>query len=131
MTFTYDTSNANGQIRLEIGDFSDGEGIRPNGDNFTDEEIAYLYGEEGSHVLKTVARLCEVLSREYSAYAGIQMLDGHAEGYNRMAENFAKRAADIRARYGGDFGTDTDSTLVQVTPTRVDGFSQDIDASEV
>lgn len=135
MRYTYSLDNYIGQIRFELGDTNTTEdmltGMRPDGSSFTDEEIAYAYTAEGNHVMKAVARLCERLAREYSAKAGIQMLQGMSQSYMNMAKNFAKRAEEIRARYGGDFGTDSDATLTQVHPTRVDGFSSDIDANDV
>lgn len=136
MTFTYSTalSTTRDKVRFELGDVLELQGLRPNGKNFSDEEITYAYAQEGSHLMKTVARLCEILSREYAAYAGFQALSESAGEYNRKSAEFAKRAAEIRAVTGDAFGV-ADASAVATAGSkaaqRVDGYSQTIDADDV
>jgi len=138
MTFTYDSSSlttAVAKIRLELGDTRELAGLRPDGENFSDEELTFFYGDEDSSVIQAVARCCEVLSREYAAYAGFQALSESSGEYNRKSEQFAKRAAEIREQTGDAFGIDDPQAGGRVASsspsTRVDGYSSTINSKDV
>lgn len=132
MAFTYDLTTDRGKVRFEVGDYAETSGIRPAGQNFTDEEVDYALDQEGDSVMKAVARLCEALSREYSAYAGIQLLDGHSEQYRMISSAFAKRASELREQYGAEQGATTQASRVYSGSfTRISGYSDDIASNEV
>lgn len=128
MAFTY-TDGVDSDLnntRLEIGDTVEKAGPRPAGTNYSDAEINYAITAEGSVILAT-ARLCEILSREYAAYAGLQMLQEHSESYRNQSSDFAKRAEYIR-------DNDATSAAAKVTSgsfTRVDGYSSTIASDEI
>lgn len=97
MTFTYSLADSAGLLRLEIGDTVEEQGVRPNGRNFSDEELA-IFNAEGS-VGRASARACEVLATEWSAYAGTQRLGPMSEARSQ-AEAYEKRAKHLRLVYG-------------------------------
>ena len=53
MSFTYDLSTDIGKIRLELGDTdsSTGQGVKPNGETFTDEELQTFIDSAGTWAL--------------------------------------------------------------------------------
>lgn len=66
MAFTYTLATNVGDIRLEIGDSVEDDGVRPNGRNFSDEELTQLYAEEGT-IGRTAARCAEILTKEWAS----------------------------------------------------------------
>lgn len=105
MAFSYDVSTDTGLMRLELGDTAEGAGIKPNGSNFSDEELGVWLTREGS-VMRACAAACEALARAWSSVAntasGPLREDGAA-----VAGAWQARADKLRNQYG--FGaTDTD-----------------------
>lgn len=126
MTFTYAGTLATDldKVRFEIGDRVSGSGPRPDSSNFTDEEIAGVITLEGGWGA-AAARIAEVLANEWSTAAGSVRMADYSEDYTARAEMWAKRAQALRLQYGST------RTATQVLVTRVDGFSDDVDAEEM
>lgn len=99
MTFTYDLATDIGLIRLELDDVEAGAGVRPTGANFTDEELQVWLTREGS-VFGAAAAACEALARAWSRIAS-QSVGGRSEQAGAVAEEWRKRAGELRQRSGG------------------------------
>lgn len=128
MTFTY-TSNLNTDdidyIRFHTGDTTESEGIKPNGANFSDEELTALLSIEGTKY-RAVAAVFEALSATWAIYVNTQM-GSRREGLEKVADNFMKLASQWRKQHGE---TPSATTLTTGFVTRVDGYSNDIDSGE-
>lgn len=98
MTFTYDLATAIGQVRLAIGDTSSatGAGVRPDGTNLSDAEIAYFLTAEGDDVGLATARACEALAMMWSNVADLQV-GPRRESLGQVAARYAERAAALRS----------------------------------
>jgi len=85
MAFSYDPTTDAGMIRLLTDD--------ADGDNhaFTDEEIAAVYASNGSNVLRTAARLLEILATNHSKLA-VRV------GRGDVNEDLTKIASELRAQ---------------------------------
>lgn len=105
MSFTYDLTTSIGAMRLELGDTSDGRGVRPDGANLQDEELQVWLTREGS-VMRAVAAACEALSRQWSNIADTSS-GPLSESAGAVAGKWAERGAALRSTYG--FG-DSEST---------------------
>ncbi len=104
MAFTYDlTADGNvliiSKIRLQIGDTKEDNGPRPDGSNFSDEELLQLYATEGNHLKRAEAAVLEVLATEWSAFAGSHKLGPEFDMY-QQAQQFRQQAQRLRDRYG-------------------------------
>lgn len=127
VTFTYDLSTPVGQIRLEIGDTdnSTDAGVKPDGQNFSDEELAHFYSEESSNVLAAAARACEVLARMWARQAKSVKIRDYTIDTRSQAKYFQDLAKDLRQRSGSLFAGGSAPT------TRVDGYSNDTHSQQV
>lgn len=126
MTFTYNgtlTTDLD-YIRFKIQDTVENSGIKPNGGNFTDEEIAGLLGIE-STANRTIAAIYETLASIYANYVDSRM-DIRDEKLSQKAARFTALAKQLREQYGF-----TVSSVSTSFVTRVDGYSDDIDSGEV
>jgi hypothetical protein len=126
MTFSYDLDTSVGQVRLEIGDDDDSPdaGVKPNGTNFSDEEITSILDSEGGVVLRAAARFCELLARRYVLVAESVKIRDYSIDATKKADYWRELAAELRARAGGAFAGGSAATV------RVDGYSDDIDSQE-
>lgn len=97
MAFTYDLATDIGMVRLELGDTAQ-PGVKPDGGNLADEEIALWLGREGS-VMRTVAAACEALSRSWAAVASISV-GPRKEDLGSISKTWADRAASLRSQHG-------------------------------
>ena len=104
MSFTYDltatgASLAISQIRLEIGDndSASGQGVKPDGANFTDAELTYFYSQESSNVIRAAARACEALSRAWATVPDWTIGPRH-ESASQVSQRYREMAAELRAR---------------------------------
>jgi hypothetical protein len=104
MTFTYrldssDTTEvAIAAVRLEVGDNDDDRGIKPDGANYTDEEIAYILAQEDDIVGRAAARICEQMA---TAWASVpRTMFGSLFDPRAITRNFRFRAAELRKEYG-------------------------------
>lgn len=112
MAFDYDLAATDAtialvsKIRLAIGDTVEGAGPRPDGRNFSNEELTTFYSDEDSHAKRAAAVAFEVLSAEWSAFKGRHKMGPEDELFNQDSA-FAERAEKLRARYG--YGSSDDA----------------------
>lgn len=126
MTFTYagDLSTDLDKVRFYIQDTSSGAGPKPDGTNFTDEELGGLITLEGS-VGRAVAGAFEALAALWSARYNVTT-EGQRFDRASVAKQHAETAAMWRKKYGSG-GSRVGSTAT----TRVDAYSTDIASDEV
>lgn len=123
MTWTYRIGTDIGKVRLQLGDDTESSGVRPDGSNFTDEEIQTYLDREGS-VMRAVAGLCETLALQYARMADIRV-GPRSESLSQIGAGYAKRASLLREMYGGI------ASAYSVGVTRVDGYSDDVPSDSV
>lgn len=112
-------------IRFKVQDTVQSSGPKPDGGNFSDEEIAGMLTIEGT-VNRTVAALFEALAAIWGHYVDTR-IGPRDEKLSQIAERYAKQAKEWRDEYGyGDNAT----TLATGYVTRQDGYSDNINASE-
>lgn len=109
MTFTYDLAGAGdtliiAKIRLLIGDVTESKGVKPNKQNFTDEELLIMYVDEANDIGRGAARACEILSRMWTIIFDITV-GPHRAAANTVANKWADRAEELRSEYGGGSGS--------------------------
>ena len=123
MTFTYVGTLVTDldKIRFKLQDTVSGSGIKPNGGNFTDEEINGLLAIEGT-VNRTVSALYEALAVVWSNYVDTQV-GARREALSTVADKYMNLASKWRDQYGY---ADTSTVLSTGFVTRVDGYSDDI-----
>jgi hypothetical protein len=114
MTFTYVLENDVGKVRFELGDYTEDSGVRPGGLNFTDEEITAILVSE-TEVMPAVARLMDVLSREWALVVDIT-LGPRKEAFSQVS----KRYADLAERLRDDTGSGSAGTNLRFN--RQDGY---------
>lgn len=128
MAFTYqpDLSDDVSKLRFELGDIVENTGILPDGTNVQDETLQSIITTEGSVGL-AAARMCEILSRMWTRYAGSVSVGARSETF-RQAEIYRDMAASLRSQYGGG------ARAVSVEMYRDDGYHEnnehDADSSE-
>lgn len=126
MAFTYDLASADpttlalSKVRFELGDTQLNRGVRANGANLADEELAVVFEREAEHVMRTVAGLCEMLARDWARVASITVGPRSAQ-YGQVAQQWATRAVELREQYGAAAGATGQS--FSFTPTRADGYA--------
>jgi hypothetical protein len=125
MAFTYNDTLATDRdmIRIRVGDTAQNNGPRPDGANFSDEEIAGLLSSEGS-ANRAIAAIYEILAAQWAGYADTQMGD-RRESLSQVADRYTKLATQYRSEHGYAASVGFATGFV----TRNDGYSQDIDAS--
>ena len=99
MAFTYDLTTDSGKIRRLIGDTTDGTGVLPSGENFTDDEIAFFLTEEGGNIYRAAAAAFEALAGAWASVAGSLRLGVETERQEQVAA-YRKQAEVLRARHG-------------------------------
>jgi hypothetical protein len=125
MTFTYAGTLATDldQIRFYVSDVTSGSGPKPDGTNFTDEELNGLLTAEGT-VGRSVAAAFESLSAIWRTRYNFST-EGQRFDRASVADGYAKLAAEWRDKYGSP------GSRVGAGPvTRIDGYSDDIDSDE-
>ena len=106
MTVTYDPKTDIGKVRLYLGDTQTDVGVRPDGRNFTDEEIQIFLDIENGDIYGAVATACETLATEWTSYAVSEREGDVARDAKGVAEGYRKRAADWRGRQNGALAGD-------------------------
>lgn len=94
MSFSYDLTTSVGQMRLALGDTTSGTGVRPDGSNFSDDELEYFINAESSLDL-AMARACDVLATQWTTVADLQV-GPRREALGAIAERYAERAKSLR-----------------------------------
>ena len=112
MTFTYLLSTEIGQVRLKIQDTAEPA-------LFTDEELQAFLTNEGT-VTGAAAAAAEALWFRFSQLVDFQTDDQRFDNSKRVA-SWQALAIKLRQQAGG---------VSSVSMTKVDGYSDDIDASE-
>ena len=102
--FTYELNSSDldianiAKIRLEIGDTDPERGIKPQGDNYTDDEILYAFNEEERIVGRAAAKICEMSAAAWTAIP--RTMFGALFDPRSVAANYMKMATDLRKKYG-------------------------------
>lgn len=124
MAFTYSTDldTSRDKIRFNIGDRVENEGKRPDGANFSDEEIAFALSEEDSRVNGATAYLFEILANEWSSYALSERGDSGNFDATGVAAEFRKQAEKWRKKPGGASTAERGAVIVQMT--RYDAWTE-------
>jgi hypothetical protein len=108
------------KLRLELGD-TDVDNVL-----FEDDELNYFLSAENGDVMSACLRACEAAARHLARAFDFET-DGQAFKRSQMAARFASLAKDLRSQGI----TTTGATSVSSVPvTRVDGYSDDIDAEQ-
>lgn len=100
MSWTYSGNPASSDqdaVRFQVQDTD------PASPLVQDEEIAFALDQEAT-VIGASAMCLEVLARRYARLADVELTSGDAKvkrSYGTMAAEFAKRAAELRARAAG------------------------------
>lgn len=130
MTFTYDLTLADtdllaySKIRLEIGDTIEDDGVLPQGRNFSDEELAVFYDNEGHHVMRAAAAALEAAAARWARFANIS-IGPRREDLGKVADTLRAQAQAMRRQYG--YGNASGAAgLISAGVIRVDGYSNDV-----
>lgn len=101
------------RLRLQIGDTTS-----PN--LFSDDELDTLLSERNDEIVLAAADACDILATRFATNYDFKWKDG---SFNRsqMAKMYADRAKELRER--------SSSGLSTLGATRVDGYSEDLDAT--
>ena len=131
MAISYDLTVTSGSVvaisalRFEIGDTVDGDGPKPDGTNFTDVEISYMYAQEGNSAVAGAARACEVLARSWARMANEQA-GPLSKDYSSVAAAWDKQALRLREQSGGG-----QPVAFRVGVSRQDGYAYRAGSVEV
>ena len=101
-------------IRLEVGDTETTRGIKPNGKNYTDDEIIYLYDLEGQSIGRAAARICEQMANAWSSVP--RTMFGSLFDPRHIGRNFMRQAETLRRQYGY-FATESTSFSIAMKRT--------------
>ena len=127
MLFTYTATLATDRdrVRFHLQDTVYGSGPKPNDGNFTNDEIDGLLTAEGVWQ-RAVAAGFEALVAAWQRYPNFTA-DGLQLARSDIAKGYAEQAAKWRKQYGTSTQARTGGAGSRA-PTRVDGYSDDIDA---
>lgn len=122
MSFTFDTSTNVGKVRREIGDrenasLTPGAGIRPNGENYTDEDIEYYLAQNQDNVDLSAISILTILATEFSTKGTEAEMGSVRESYKSTVVNIRRQIATIQARY--DAGKKTSTSKQPSTNQRI------------
>lgn len=95
MSFTYDLAENVGKLRLALGDTTSGSGVKPDGANFSDEELEYILEQEGDSVDMATARACEMLATHWANQADLTV-GPRSEKLGQIAARYAEQAKGLR-----------------------------------
>lgn len=96
MTLTYDISTDIGRVRLSVGDYditTTGAGVKPNGDNFSDEELQ-VYLDDVSEWQVCVPLLLRTLSNMYAVQSRVVELDNYSEDLRNISKALREQAEE-------------------------------------
>jgi len=118
MAFTYSATNLStdlAKVRLAIGDTTSGAGPRPDGSNFSDEELTVFIVDvlaAGGTWRNAVAPVLRILANQYAAAA-------KATKDAEISEDLTQTAAQLRAQAEAFEGS-----ITQTGATASSGFQQ-------
>jgi hypothetical protein len=102
--FTYELNSSDldianiAKIRLEVGDNDPERGIKPHGDNYTDDEILYAFNQEERIVGRAAAKIFEMAAATWTAVP--RTMFGALFDPRSVATNYMKMAKTLRMQYG-------------------------------
>lgn len=102
--FTYELNSSDldianiAKIRLEVGDTDPERGIKPHGDNYTDDEILYAFNQEERIVGRAAAKIFEMAAAAWTAVP--RTMFGALFDPRSVATNYMKMAKTLRMQYG-------------------------------
>lgn len=114
--FTYELNSSDldianiSKIRLEVGDTDPERGIKPDGDNYTNAEILYVFNDEERIIGRAAARICELAAAAWTSVP--RTMFGALFDPRLVAENFTKQSKELRGRHGISNGSSTFSVGV-------------------
>lgn len=94
-----DMDSPTGQVRLLIGDTVENVGVKPDGSNFTDVEIAYFLEREGGSVIRAAALACETLAALWNTYPDFEA-DGLRINRSTITKGWQQSALRFRVKAG-------------------------------
>lgn len=130
MAFTYSGTLATDldKVRFYLQDTVSGSGPKPADGNFTNAELTGLITTEGSWQ-RAVAAGFETLATAWRRYPSFTA-DGLQLARSDIAKGFDEQAQKWRKQYGTSTTART-GVAGSRAPTRVDGYSSDVDAFDV
>jgi hypothetical protein len=105
VAFTYhltsddETERLISEVRLELGDTVEGDGVLPDGGNFSDAEISHYLSQYDNSVAQVVAKLAGVLVSRWSSVVDVSV-GPRSESLSQVAAQWAKRAETLQATAG-------------------------------
>lgn len=119
MSFTYDyESNAEvARVRLAIGDTVLDAGVRPEGMNFSDEEISAILRDVNNDTDAAAYVFLKSLANAWGTYVDITV-GPRKEALSHISNHYARRADEVRKQIN------LESKSFTVLLNRVDGYSQ-------
>jgi hypothetical protein len=115
------------RVRFSIQDTIEGQGPKPDGGNFTDEELDGVLSSESAWP-GAVAACFEVLAGLWAQYVDTT-IGPRKEQYSQVARRYQSLAESWRVKYGPASVATAPRTGWRPT-TRVDGYSNDIASDE-
>ena len=98
--FTYDLLSDDadvaliGAVRLELGDTKFGAGVKPDGSNFSDEELQYFVDQAEGDVNGAVGCACRSLAKQWTNVANVTV-GPRKEELGKVAGEWATRAKEL------------------------------------
>jgi hypothetical protein len=102
--FTYDLNSSDldianiSKIRLEVGDTDEERGIKPDGENYTNDEILYVFNDEERIVGRAAARICELAAASWTSVP--RTMFGALFDPRAVARNFMLKSKTLREQHG-------------------------------
>lgn len=118
MPITTDLETEIGQIRLLLGDDQEGDGVKPDGANFSDAELSYFY-ERGKSIEEAAALVCETLAWLWNIHPSFEA-DGLRVDRHEVSQGWWRAAVRLRSRKGAKL----------ISAIRQDAYSQATAASQ-
>ncbi|MFP4323989.1 MAG: hypothetical protein ACLFTK_16160 [Anaerolineales bacterium] len=100
-------------IRMLIGDNTDGDGVKPDGSNFTDDELTF-FAKDARHIHEAAALACEALAYMWNTHPNFDA-DGLRVDHAAVAAGWMRAAVRFRANAGARL----------VAARRQDGYSEE------
>lgn len=117
MGFTYDLTSDIGKVRLLIGDTVINNGVKPDGTNYSDEEIQVFLTRNENDSDIAAAEALENLARMWAVEPDVKM-GPVTESRSDVARNLRYQALALRDQVGGD------ATAFSVGFVRDDGYAE-------
>ena len=94
MTFNYDPTTLRGRVRFYLGDRKDGNGPRPERENFTDLEIDQMLVDSQNNLTGAVVAGLMALANEWSDFAVSEWVALAQQKFDakQVAVNYERRA---------------------------------------